>query len=158
MGLQGVSGWWITKCGNSRLQSLLVAGLQNMAKWIAKCVRDYKVWRGWFKSASGITKCGETTKWVYSNVLTEGWVHVAFFMMQTILFKNVDVSEYMDPALLMMWFMPVARTDKVRRAPEFDRLLVKSSFFVVSHLQLTVKYLFYTSNAIYIFRMHCHWY
>ena len=117
MGLQGVSGWWITKCGNSRLQSLLVAGLQNMAKWIAKCVRDYKVWRGWFKSASGITKCGETTKWVYSNVLTEGWVHVAFFMMQTILFKNVDVSEYMDPALLMMWFMPVTRTDKVRRTP-----------------------------------------
>ena len=44
MGLQSVLGWWITKCG-SGLQSVLGVGLQNEAKWITKCVRDYKVWR-----------------------------------------------------------------------------------------------------------------
>ena len=50
MGLQSVLGWWITKCGNSRLQSVLGVGLKSVAKWITKCVRDYSV-TGW------ITKC-----------------------------------------------------------------------------------------------------
>ena len=36
------------------------------------------------------------------NVLTEAWLHVALFQVKTILYKNVDVSEYMDLALLMM--------------------------------------------------------
>ena len=62
MGLQSVLGWWITKCGNSRLQSALGVGLQRVAKWITKCARDYKVWLGGLQSASGITKCGGITK------------------------------------------------------------------------------------------------
>ena len=40
-------------------------GLQSVAKWITKCARDYKAWRGglqsvakWIQSALGITKCG----------------------------------------------------------------------------------------------------
>ena len=48
--------------------------------------------------------------------MKEGWVHVALFQMQTMLFQNVDVSEYMDPVLMMMWFMPVTLPDKVRGA------------------------------------------
>ena len=28
-----------------RLQSVLTLRLQSVAKWITKCVRDYKVWR-----------------------------------------------------------------------------------------------------------------
>ena len=43
------------------------------------------------------------------NVLTKGWLPVALFLMQTILLKIVDVSEFMDPALLMMGLMPVKR-------------------------------------------------
>ena len=43
MGLQSVLGWWITKCHKSGLQSVLSVGLQSAAKWITKCVRDYKV-------------------------------------------------------------------------------------------------------------------
>ena len=62
MGLQSVLGWWITKCGNSRLQSVLGVGLQSVAIWITKCVRDYKVWQGGLQSVSGITKCGGITK------------------------------------------------------------------------------------------------
>ena len=34
------------------------------------------------------------------NVYTKGWFLVALFQMH--IFKNVDISEYMDPALLMM--------------------------------------------------------
>ena len=56
MGLQSVLGWWITKCGNSGLQSVLGVGLQTVAKWITKSVKDYKVWQVGLQSASGITK------------------------------------------------------------------------------------------------------
>ena len=35
------------------------------------------------------------------NVLTEGWFCVTLFHMQTILLKNVDISKYMEPELLM---------------------------------------------------------
>ena len=62
MGLQSVLGWCITKRGNSALQSVLDVGLQSAAKWITKCVRDYKVWQGGLQSASGITKCSGITK------------------------------------------------------------------------------------------------
>ena len=58
MELQGVLGWWVTKCGNSGLLIVLGVGLQSVAKWITKCVRFYKVWQGGLQSASGITKCG----------------------------------------------------------------------------------------------------
>ena len=34
MGLQSVLGWWIAKCGNRGLQSVLGFGLQSAAKWI----------------------------------------------------------------------------------------------------------------------------
>ena len=51
-------GWWITKCGNSELQSVLGVGLQSVPKWITKCVRDYKEWQSGLQSWSGITKCG----------------------------------------------------------------------------------------------------
>ena len=44
-GLQSMLSWWITKCGNSGLQSVWGVGLQSVAEWITKCVRDYKVWR-----------------------------------------------------------------------------------------------------------------
>ena len=63
MGLQSVLGWWITKCGNGVLQSVLGIGLKNVTKWITKCVRVYKVWQGGLQSASGITKGGGITKW-----------------------------------------------------------------------------------------------
>ena len=43
MGLQSVLDWWIAKCGNRGLQSVLGFGLQSVAKWIIRCVRDYKV-------------------------------------------------------------------------------------------------------------------
>ena len=69
MWLQSVLGWWIARCGNSGLQSVIGVGLQSVAKWITKCVRDYKVWRGRLQSASGIIKCGGVTKWV-STTLT----------------------------------------------------------------------------------------
>ena len=62
MRLQSVLGWWITKCGNSGLQSVLGVGLQSVTKWITKCVRDYIVWQDGLQSASGITKCGGMTK------------------------------------------------------------------------------------------------
>ena len=39
---------------------MLGVGLQSVAKWITKCVRDYKVWQGGLQSASGITKCGNS--------------------------------------------------------------------------------------------------
>ena len=58
--LQSASG--ITKCSNSGLKSLLGGGLQSVAKWITKCVRDYKVWQGGLQSGSGITKCGGIAK------------------------------------------------------------------------------------------------
>ena len=54
MGLQSVLGWWITKCGNSGLQSLLGVGLQSVEKWVAKCARDYKVWQGELQSVAGL--------------------------------------------------------------------------------------------------------
>ena len=50
-------GWRITKCGNNGLQSVLGVGLQSVAGWITKCVRDYKVWQGGLQNALGITKC-----------------------------------------------------------------------------------------------------
>ena len=62
MGLQSVLGWWITNCGNSGLHSVLGIGLESVAKWITKCVRDYKVWQGGLQSASRITKYGRITK------------------------------------------------------------------------------------------------
>ena len=37
---------------------MLGVGLQSVAKWNTKCVRDYKVWQGELQRASGITKCG----------------------------------------------------------------------------------------------------
>ena len=40
-----MSGWWITKCDNSGLESVLGVGLQSVEKWTTKCVRDYKVRR-----------------------------------------------------------------------------------------------------------------
>ena len=64
MGLQSVLGWWITKCCNSRLQSVLGVGLQSVAKWIIKWYRNYKVWQVGLQSASWITKCGRITKGV----------------------------------------------------------------------------------------------
>ena len=45
MGLQSVLNWWITKYGNSGFQSVLDVVLQSVAGWIAKCVRDHKLWR-----------------------------------------------------------------------------------------------------------------
>ena len=69
MWLYSVLGWWITKCGNSGLQSVLGVGLRSVAKWIGKCVKDYKVWQGGLQSASGITKCGGITKWVSAFTL-----------------------------------------------------------------------------------------
>ena len=62
MGLQGVLSWWITKCGNSGLQSVLGIRIQSVAKWITKCVRDYKVRQGGLQSTLGITKCGGISK------------------------------------------------------------------------------------------------
>ena len=62
MGLQTVLGWWITKCGNSGLQSVLSVGLQSVTKWITKCVSDYKVWQDRLQSASGITRCSGIKK------------------------------------------------------------------------------------------------
>ena len=35
------------------------------------------------------------------NVLTKGWLPVALFLMQNILLKIVDVSKFIDPALLI---------------------------------------------------------
>ena len=60
--LQSVLGWWVIKCDNSGLQGVLGVGLQSVAKWITKCVRDYKVWQGGLQSALGFTKCGGITK------------------------------------------------------------------------------------------------
>ena len=54
MELQSVLGWWIKKCDNSGLQNVLGVGLQSVAKWITKCVRDYKVWQGGLKSVAGL--------------------------------------------------------------------------------------------------------
>ena len=55
MGLQSVLGWWITKCGNSGLQSVLDVGLQSVAKWITKCGRvDYKVRQKELQNVAGI--------------------------------------------------------------------------------------------------------
>ena len=54
MGLQSVLGWWITKCGNSGLQSVLGVGLKNVAKWITKSVKDYKVWQVGLQSVAGL--------------------------------------------------------------------------------------------------------
>ena len=52
-------GWWITKCGNSGLQSVLSVGLQSVnrlqsAIGITKCDRvHYKVGQGW-QSVAGL--------------------------------------------------------------------------------------------------------
>ena len=54
-------------------------------------------------------KVHRQAKQIMQNVLTKGWLPVALFLMQTILLKIVDVSEFMDPALLMMGLMPVTR-------------------------------------------------
>ena len=43
------------------------------------------------------------------NTLTKCWLPVVLYLMQTMLFKIADVSEFMGPALLMMGFMPVTR-------------------------------------------------
>ena len=43
------------------------------------------------------------------NVLVKCWLPVALFLMETILFKIADVSELIDPALLMMGLMLVAQ-------------------------------------------------
>ena len=43
---------------------MLGVGLQSVAKYITKCAKDYKVWKGGLQSALGITKCGGITKWV----------------------------------------------------------------------------------------------
>ena len=57
MGLQSVLGWWITKCGNSGLQTVLGVGLQmqnglQIALEITKCGRvDYKVLQ-WLQSGA----------------------------------------------------------------------------------------------------------
>ena len=48
----------------------------------------------------------------------EGFFFAALFQIQTILFKNVDISEYMYPVLLMLWLMQVTRPGKVRGARE----------------------------------------
>ena len=57
MGLQSVLGWWITKCGNSGLQSVLGVGLQSAlqsALGFTKCGRlDYKVRQG-LQSVAGL--------------------------------------------------------------------------------------------------------
>ena len=58
MGLQNLLGWWVTKCDNSGLQSVLGVELQSVAKWITKCVKDYKLWQCELQSALGITNCG----------------------------------------------------------------------------------------------------
>ena len=50
MGLPRVLAWWITKCGNSGLQSVLGVGLEIVA------TVNY--------SALGIPKCGGITKWI----------------------------------------------------------------------------------------------
>ena len=39
------------------LQSVLGLGLQSVAKWITKCIRDYKVYQSGLKSASALAKC-----------------------------------------------------------------------------------------------------
>ena len=60
MGLQSVLGWWITKCRNSGLQSVLGVGLKSMqnrlqsALGITKSGRvDYKVRQG-LQSVAGL--------------------------------------------------------------------------------------------------------
>ena len=68
MGLQSVLGWWITKCGSNGLQSVLGVGSQSVAKWITKCVRDYKVWQGGLQSVAGLQN--ELVQWVGDWVFT----------------------------------------------------------------------------------------
>ena len=43
------------------LQSVLGVGLQSVANWITKRVRDHKMWLGRLQSVSGITNCGRIT-------------------------------------------------------------------------------------------------
>ena len=45
---------WITNC--------VGCWIKKVAKWITKCVRDYKVWQSGLQSTPGITKCGVITK------------------------------------------------------------------------------------------------
>ena len=68
MELRSVLDWWNTKCGNSGLQSVFGVGLQSVAKWITKCVRDCKVWQGGLQCVSGITKCGGITECVSTQL------------------------------------------------------------------------------------------
>ena len=44
------------------IKGVLGVGLQSVAKYITKCAKDYKVWKGGLQSALGITKCGGITK------------------------------------------------------------------------------------------------
>ena len=74
------------------------------------------------------------------NVLTKGWPPVALFLMQTILFKIVDVSEFMDPVSLMMLLMLLTR------------LWIWPTPHKMPHLQLTVENMFYTFNTTYFCR------
>ena len=43
------------------LQSVLGVGLQSVANWITKSVKDYKLWLDRLQGASGIIKCGRIT-------------------------------------------------------------------------------------------------
>ena len=60
--LQSVTSLWVTKCVIGGLQSAIGCGLQSVAKWIRKCVRDYKVCQGGLQSVTGITKCDGIAK------------------------------------------------------------------------------------------------
>ena len=51
----------VRKCGKMGLQSVLGVELKSVAKWITKCVRDYKARRGRLQSVTGITKCSGIT-------------------------------------------------------------------------------------------------
>ena len=67
MGLQSVLGWWITKCGNSGLQSVLGVALQSVAKWITKCFRDCKVRQGLLGVAGLQSELVRTVKYPQST-------------------------------------------------------------------------------------------
>ena len=71
MGLQSVLGWWITKCGNSGLQSVLGVGLQSVAKWITKCVRDYKCGRVDYKVRQGLRSVAGLQSELVQQVLSQ---------------------------------------------------------------------------------------
>ena len=70
MGLQSVLVWWITKCGNSELQSMLGVRLQTVATVNYKVCQglDYKLWQTGLQSALGITKCGRVDYKVHQEL------------------------------------------------------------------------------------------